>query len=77
MSKKTTILAAIACYALCSAAHADYSFWDKGMWPESWPKELEPLRKQSRTMEGPKVLYRHYMIPFMKREDFEAAGRIF
>jgi len=43
------------------------------MWPESWPKELEPLRKQARTYEGPRVLYRFYLIPFTKREEFEAA----
>ena len=73
MSKKTTILAAIVCCAVCSALYADYSFWDKGMWPESWPKELEPLRKQARTYEGPRVLYRFYLIPFTKREEFEAA----
>ena len=73
MKRNLALLAAIACFALCFAARADYSFWERGAWPESWPKELEPLRKQSRTMEGPRVLYRHYMIPFTKREDFEAA----
>ena len=73
MKRRIALLAAIVCFALCFAARADYSFWERGVWPESWPKELEPLRKQSRTMEGPKVLYRHYMIPFTKREDFEAA----
>ena len=46
---------------------------DKGDWPGSWPKELEPLRKQSRTLVGPMVEYRHYAIPFTKREEFEAA----
>jgi hypothetical protein len=34
---------------------------------------LEPLRKQARTYEGPRVLYRIYLIPFTKREEFEAA----
>ena len=73
MSRRTLFLAAIACFAIGPAVYADYSVWDKGTWPESWPKELKSLRKQSRTLEGPLVLYRHYLIPFTKREDFEAA----
>jgi hypothetical protein len=73
MSKKTTLLAAIACLSVSSVLQAEYSVWDKGMWPETWPKELEPLRKQARTYEGPRVLYRFYLIPFTKREEFEAA----
>ena len=70
MKRTIALLAAIACLSVCSAVHADYSVWDKGMWPESWPKELEPLRKQARTYEGPRVLYRIYPIPFTNREDF-------
>jgi len=35
-----------------SSMYAAYMIADKGMWPESWPKELEPLRKQARTYEG-------------------------
>ncbi len=73
MNRRTALLAAIACLTASSTVHALYAVWDKGMWPESWPKELEPLRKQSRTLAGPKVVYRHYLIPFTKREDFEAA----
>ncbi len=73
MNRTIALLTAIACFAVSSAVHAEYSVWDKGMWPESWPKELEPLRKQARTYEGPKVLYRTYLIPFTKREEFEAA----
>jgi hypothetical protein len=34
---------------------------------------LEPLRKQSRTFAGPKVLNRHHAIPFTDRDEFEAA----
>jgi len=34
---------------------------------------LEPLRTQSRTLEGPEAAQRHYEIPFTKREAFEAA----
>jgi hypothetical protein len=46
---------------------------DRGTWPDTWPKELEALRGESRTLEGPKVLFLHYAIPFTKRETFEAA----
>jgi hypothetical protein len=56
-----------------SAAWADYSVEDRGSWPESWPKELEPLRGQARTLEGPLLPLLHYAIPFTKREEFEAA----
>lgn len=50
---------------------ADYSVSDKGLWPSSWPKELEVLRKSSRTLIGPRVEYRNYAIPFTDREHFE------
>jgi hypothetical protein len=73
MNRRTALLATIACLLACSVVQAEYSVWDKGEWPESWPKELEPLRKQARTYEGPRVLYRFYLIPFTKREEFEAA----
>ena len=73
MNRRTALLAAIACFAVCSTVHALYAVRDKGMWPDSWPKELEPLRKQSRTYEGPTLLIRRYLIPFTKREEFEAA----
>ena len=72
MKRTIALLAAMVLGAAC-CAYADYGVEDRGVWPTSWPKELEPLRKQSRTLEGPLVLYRHYLIPFTKREDFEAA----
>jgi hypothetical protein len=70
---KTTI--AVFAIVLFAAAglHADYSVQDRGSWPESWPKELDPLRKESRTLEGPLQPLLHYAIPFEKREAFEAA----
>ena len=52
---------------------ADYAVEGRGSWPQEWPKELEPLRGQSQTFEGPKQLLRHYAIPFTKREAFESA----
>ena len=72
MNRRTALLATVALFA-AGSVHALYVVYDRGEWPQSWPKELEPLRKQSRTLEGPLVLYRHYLIPFTKREDFETA----
>jgi hypothetical protein len=72
MKRTTAFLAAIA-FCAVGSAYALYSVSDKGTWPENWPKELEPLRKQSRSLEGPLVPHRHYEIPFTKREEFESA----
>lgn len=73
MKKITNFLAAIALVAASSAVYALYSVADSGTWPESWPKQLEPLRKQSRTLVGPMVAQQHFEIPFTRRDEFEAA----
>ncbi len=73
MKRRTALLAAIAFFTVCSAVYAVYEVSDEGTWPKSWPKELEPLRKQARTFEGPQVLFLRYLIPFTKRAEFEAA----
>src|SRR5215813_10523405 len=78
MKRTNIFLAAIGllvAMAFCAVApaYALYTVSDKGEWPESWPKELEPLRKQSRTLVGPMVENRHYAIRFYKREEFESA----
>jgi hypothetical protein len=73
MKRTTAFLAVIAFCAVCSSAFALYSVSEKGEWPKSWPAELEPLRKQSRTLVGPEVENRHFAISFTKREEFEAA----
>jgi len=54
-----------------SLCFADYSVSDKGLWPETWPKELEVLRKGARTLVGPMLENRHYAVPFTDREQFE------
>jgi hypothetical protein len=72
MKRTTAFLAAIA-FCAVGPAHALYSVSLKGEWPKSWPKELETLRQQARTLVGPVVEYRHYAIPFTKREEFESA----
>ena len=72
MKRTIAFLAALAVCAVCSV-YGDYRVSNKGTWPKTWPKELEKLRKQSRTLVGNIILLRHYEIPFTKREDFEAA----
>jgi len=71
--KKTIALLAALAFGAVGSAYALYEVSDRGEWPKSRPKELEPLRKQARTLVGPLVLHRHYAIPFTKREDFESA----
>jgi hypothetical protein len=77
MKRTTAVLAGALLSAIgffgVHSVYTDYRVWDKGMWPESWPRELEPLRKQARTFEGPLDADRRYLIPFTKREDFESA----
>jgi hypothetical protein len=43
-----------------------------GKWPKTWPKELEPLRKEAWTWEHG-FGGMSYDIPFATREEFEAA----
>jgi hypothetical protein len=61
--------------AFCAAgpAYALYTVGNRGDWPKSWPGELEPLRKQARTLVGPVAPQRHYAIPFTKRDELETA----
>lgn len=68
-------IALLAAIAICAAGtvYGLYEVYDYGAWPKSWPQELEPIRKQSRTLVGPQIASRHYQIPFTKREEFEAA----
>jgi hypothetical protein len=73
MKRTNAWLAAIALFAVCSTVYALYDVSYRGEWPKSWPKELEPLRMQATTLVGPEAPNRHYLIPFTKREEFEAA----
>ena len=52
MNRRTALLAAASLFALGNAARGDYTVADEGQWPESWPKELEGLRKQAKTYDG-------------------------
>jgi hypothetical protein len=72
MKKRALLLTALLVAVVCPA-YALYSVSPRGEWPADWPKELEPLRAQSRTLVGPSVEARHYAITFATREEFEAA----
>lgn len=82
MPKIITSVAAIVFLSPCPVyaipiTEDGYSVENRGSWPESWPKELEGLREQSRTLVGPLVEplapLRHYAIPFAERGAFETA----
>src|SRR5687767_13461359 len=71
MKRTTAFVAAIVFVAMCSAVYALSTGGPGGTWPASWPKELEPLRKQAWTWQHEFHVY--YDIPFASREEFEAA----
>jgi hypothetical protein len=50
-----------------------YSITNEGLWPKTWPAELEPLRQQARTLVGGLANETIYEINFSKREEFESA----
>jgi len=64
------VLAAFVAFAAAVSSHAMYDVSDTGLWPTNWPKELEPLRKQSRTLRHDQ--YQVYEIPFTNQQQFEA-----
>ena len=72
MKRIMAIPSAIVILCACPL-YAEYTVEKGGSWPGSWPKELEVLRNQSRTFEGPLMPLLHYAISFTKRETFEAA----
>ena len=65
----------VALIVVCTACpvYALYDIAYEGVWPKSWPNELEPLRKQARTISGPRFGPTVYEIPFTNREKFESA----
>lgn len=73
MKARIAFFAAAAVFGLCSAAQALYTLDEVGKWPKSWPRQLEPLRKQARTFVGPTVAQQHFAIRFSRREEFESA----
>jgi hypothetical protein len=71
MKKLAAVFAAIGVITLCCSAYALYDVCDTGIWPDSWPEEMESLREQSRTLIGPTIEQRHFAIRFQNREEFE------
>ena len=73
MPRTITSITVLTLLAAASTAYALYSVANTGQWPKSWPKEMEPLRKQARTLVGPQLAFQHFAVRFKDRDDFEAA----
>jgi hypothetical protein len=58
---------------MSASTYALWSVSDTGKWPETWPKELEPLRKQSKSYTGSLAVRTFHEIQFKSRDEFEAA----
>jgi hypothetical protein len=65
-------LASTAFWAAASVS-AESTGGPGGTWPKSWPKELEPLRKQAWTWHNGLCAQISYDIAFADREQFEAS----
>ena len=72
MSERVVVLAIATVFLICSPVRAAWEVGEKGIWPKSWPPELEHLREHARSYTGGVLELSHYEIPFTKREDFEA-----
>ena len=64
------VLAAFVALAPAVSSHAMYDVSDSGLWPTNWPRGLEPLRKQARTLRHDQCTM--YEIPFTSRQQFQA-----
>jgi len=71
--KSVLALAGVTASLIACVCFADYIVTDRGIWPDSWPKQLDPLRKQSSTLQGSELNLMFYEIPFAKRAEFESA----
>ncbi len=69
----TFVFVASIVYCTLGSVYADSVGGPGGTWPKSWPKELEPLRKQASTWVGGEVMNTRYEIPFVNRDKFESA----
>jgi hypothetical protein len=68
------VLFTVMTFLVSSFCFAMVEISDTGTWPASWPKELEPYRKQARTVTVAHGIQETvYEIPFDNREDFEKA----
>ena len=70
--KSTTILFAVMTMLASSLCFGTVITHTQGKWPDSWPKELEPFRKQAKTIEIAAGNQENvYEIHFENREEFE------
>ncbi|NND95785.1 MAG: hypothetical protein HKN47_00480 [Pirellulaceae bacterium] len=73
MPNAKVILTMLPLVATLIATPFSFAMWEisnEGLWPKSWPAELEPLRSQSRTLHH--TGYTMYHIPFKDRDQFES-----
>ena len=70
--KRTTAFVAAILFCTAGTVYAISFGGPGGEWPKTWPKELEPLRKQAWTWEHG-FGGMSYDIPFANRKEFEAA----
>jgi hypothetical protein len=74
MINKTNIYLAVMFVLVASVSFAVVLISKEGIWPDTWPKELEKFRKQSQSYDfGFPKSERWHDIPFQKREQFEEA----
>ncbi|MCI0362172.1 MAG: hypothetical protein L0211_27130 [Planctomycetaceae bacterium] len=73
MNRRTALVFGAVALGTARWVYADWAVSRTGAWPASWPKELEPLRKQAGTIQGSLLDLVIHHIPFTKREEFEAA----
>jgi len=68
------LVVALAVAMACAVCSALSEYTDRGTWPDSWPKELEPLRDRAKSVyHSFGVQGVEYVIPFDNREEFEKA----
>lgn len=64
----------IGCVLTSALCLAYVGIRSEGMWPDTWPKELDPLRKQAQTVDVMHGIQENvYVIPFRKQANFEKA----
>ena len=73
MNKTALLLAATIGFATGGFTQADSIDGPEGKWPKTWPRELEPLRRQASTWVGGVAMNTRHEIPFTNRESFESA----
>ena len=69
--KPALAFAAVAAMLMSSVCFALWGVADSGVWPDSWPEQLDRLRAQSRTLRHRVEIV--HEIPFTDRAEFEAA----